>query len=346
MNKIVVAFCEEDDAYRNRFVTYLVEHKAKEIMVYAFSNANLFLEELKSRDFDVILLGNGFLDMPDILQEKKRRVLLLKETVPEKVAEEDLYCLNREPVIHSVFRYQSMEFIIHEILALSENDKAGRYTAGIIAAEKEIIGVYSFSHHEMQMPFSLVLAHLMSDKRRVLYLNLMAHSGLIELFDLAGDYDLGDIIVRLRNHRLLPEIYKKCVYEMEGISYIQPFHNPENLHELSWEDFCVLIQFIQEQTDAEMILIDFGEGLDKFSSMLKICTSIYCPCKVGYLNDCQKESFLHYLEGASDESLRNRLQLVDLPYSAKGIRRGADVLRQLIYSEFGDFVREYFAGQY
>lgn len=346
MNKIVVAFCEEDDTYRNRFVTYLVEHKAKEIMVYAFSSADHFLDEIKSRDFDVILLGNGFVDMPDILQGKKHRVLLLKETIPEKVAEQDLYSLSKEPVIRSVFRYQSMESIIHEIMALSGNDKEDRNAAGIISAEREIIGVYSPVHHEMQMPFSLVFAQLMSGKRKVLYLNLMAHSGFMELFDLSGEYDLGDMIVKLRTHRLFPEMYRACVYEMEGISYILPFHNPENLHEMSREDFCALIQFIQGQTDVEIILIDFGDGLDKLSLMLKLCTSIYCPCRMGYFYDCRKESFLHYLDGASEQNLRNRLQIVDLPYSAKGIKRGGNVLRQLIYSEFGDYVRDYFAGQF
>ena len=37
MNKIAVAVCDTDREYRDRFVTYLVERKAEEYAVSAFS---------------------------------------------------------------------------------------------------------------------------------------------------------------------------------------------------------------------------------------------------------------------------------------------------------------------
>ena len=44
----------------------------------------------------------------------------------------------------------------------------------------EVIGVYSPICHEMQMPFSMVLAQKLSTEKKVLYVNLMEHSGMLE----------------------------------------------------------------------------------------------------------------------------------------------------------------------
>ena len=47
MNKIAVAVCDTDREYRDRFVTYLVERKAEEYAVSAFSMPEKLLEALE-----------------------------------------------------------------------------------------------------------------------------------------------------------------------------------------------------------------------------------------------------------------------------------------------------------
>lgn len=344
MNKIAVAFCEEDDTYRNRFVTYLMEHKAKEIAVYAFSAVKPFLEEAKKQKFDVIILGTGFAELAKALWEMKFPVLLLKDTAPEQVAESEGYQENGIPILQTVFRFQNMESIVHEIFVLSHGEPIGEVAVRISGVE--ILGVYSPVRHEMQMPFSMVLAQLMAERGKALYLNLMENNGFMELFGFDGRYDMGDVIIRLRDHRMTPEDFRKYVYETDRISYIPPFPNMENLHELLFSDFLSLIRFIQEETDIRIVIIDFGGSLDCFSGMLEICTGIYCPVKNGFFYECQIKCFLDYISKMPKTHLRDRIQLVDVPYSAKNIRGGGDVMRQLLYSEFGDYVRGYFSGRY
>jgi hypothetical protein len=42
--------------------------------------------------------------------------------------------------------------------------------------------------------------------------------------------------------------------------------------------------------------------------------------------------------------MSERLQFVNLPFTAKGIRGGGNMLEQLVWSEFGDYIRDYLAG--
>ncbi|MBO5069983.1 MAG: hypothetical protein J6C37_06430 [Roseburia sp.] len=362
MNKLTVAVCDTEEGYRNRFVTYLVDHKAEEITVHAFSTLEKFLAAIGNHVFDVVLLGRGFDAAQGAVEEQGMPLLRLKDYVPEFVAEEGTYQSGTSARVADVFRYQPMDSILHEMQALMGQRVAVAAAAGRTASKLEVIGVYSPIHHEMQIPFSMIFASLLSEKRSVLYLNFMDYSGFMELFQLEGDCDMGDIILRIRNGRLHPEAFWRCVYETRGVSYIPPFHSAENLHEMTWEDYTEFLTFLEEETDFETVIIDFGDGVNDLMRMLESCSSIYCPMKQGFLFSCQLNQFLAGLAGtweipgASGDARppgdvppllgdwEERIHVVELPYSARGIRGGTDVLRQLQWSEFGDYVRKYLTG--
>ncbi len=344
MSKLVVAVCDTEDGYRNRFVTYLVEHKAAEMTVHAFSTLETLLDAAKKRTFDAVLLGRGFEAAADILREQGAALLLLTDDLPERVAESDEYQAKQQPKAVNVFRYQSVDMILHEMQALTGQRMAVPAGETALASRMEVVGVYSPIRHEMQMPFSVILAALLSEKRKTLYIDLMENSGFLEMFHLAVEYDFGDFVLAIRGRRLQPETYWRSLYESEGMYYIPPFRSPENLHELTLEDYLAFLAFLEEATDFETVVIDFGEGLADFGRMLGRCTGIYCPVRQGFFFDCQLNQFLAYLENASESGIRERLHLVDLPFSAKGIRSGGDTLRQLQWSEFGDYVRRYVNG--
>lgn len=95
----------------------------------------------------------------------------------------------------------------------------------------EVIGVYSPICHEMQMPFSMVLAQKLSTEKKVLYVNLMEHSGMLELLGVPGECDLGEVILALRRQRLTAETLGRGIHETEWMHYVEPFDNPEDLGE-------------------------------------------------------------------------------------------------------------------
>lgn len=351
MSKLAVAVCDTDDGYRDRFVTYLVEHKSREMTVHAFSAQELFLDAAEGRRFDIAILGKGFEEAEGTVRALGIPVLFIQETMPERVAESSGYQAGPPDdqameygTCAYAFRYQPMEAVWHEIQTLAGGKKRETAEMGTLMEGIEVIGVYSPIRHEMQMPFATVLSEMLSENRKVLYVNLMEHSGFLELFQLAGEYDFGDIILRLRNKRLHPEAFLRSVYGIDRMYYIPPFVNPENLHDFSMEDYLSFLAFLEEQTDFDTVLFDFGEGLSRFAEMLEHCTTIYCPVKTGFFFECQMNHFLEYLDVEAGAEFRERLHVVNLPFSAKRIRGGGDVRRQLLWSEFGDYVRGYLTG--
>ena len=335
MDKVTVAVCDIDTEYRDRFVTYLVERKTGKYAVYAFSTVEHFLDALSKQIFEVVVFGRGFEEAKGVVRERNIPLLILKDDTTE--------CLEEVDKIVSVFRYQPVEAILHEMQVLLGN----HYKEVVLdrtISHLEVIGVYSPICHEMQMPFSIVFAEMMAERRKVLYVNLMQYSGFLEVFGLSGRYDIGDIILRLRNNRLCAETFLKCLYESNRVHYIPPFHNPEDLRNFTLRDYMALMEFLEKSTNFEVVIFDFGKGLESFPKMLRACGSVYCPMKTGYFYECRLNEFLSYLEKSTVKDVRECLHMINLPFSARQIRGGGDVRKQLLWSEFGDYIRNYFKG--
>lgn len=356
MNKITIAVCDANEVYRNRFVSYLAEHKAGELQVHAFSGEDVFLGAARKYRFDVVILGSGFGKAEEVMRKEGIPLIVLTDAEVFCVAEDTGYHADTAGEEHTippaggavkaeyVFRYQPMDVILHAIWVAAGEMHAPEAGSAKGTAGIEVIGVYSPMRHEMQMPFSVVLAEQLAEREKVLYINLIGNAGFMELFHLTAERDLGDLVLCLRNGRLGAGTFRKNVYELFHLYYIPPFGNPENLHDFSLEDYRGLIRFLEGQTDFDTVVFDFGDGLEQFAKMLECCTSIYCPVKEGFFFDCQMNQFAAYLAKESDEELCDQLHRVSLPYSARRIHGGGDVLGQLLWSEFGDYVRNYLTG--
>ena len=339
LNKTKVAVCDTNDVYRERFVTYLIEHRPGEFAVYAFSMPEAFLEWIEKQNPDVVVVGEGFAAVEDVVKKRGIPLLMLHESEPGCTAEGEGYAAGGQAPCAAVFRYQPMDVILHEMWVLTGGKQREILPAAVTSGRLEVIGVYSPMRHEMQMPFSVVLTEALSEKRRVLYVNFMEHSGFCELFGLSVGYDLGDIFIRLRNHRISPETFRRSVYEMEQIYCIPPFANPEDMREISAADCMRFLDFLEEQTDFETVVLDFGVGMQSFAKILDRCSIVYCLTKSGFFYDCQLHDFTDYLQRQWEGEPGERLHVIFLPFSGKQIHGGEDVRRQLLWSEFGDYVR-------
>ena len=342
MNKIAVAVCDTDREYRDRFVTYLVERKAEEYAVSAFSMPEKLLEALEEEKPDLAICGTGFEEMAERLAGYDIPVLVLQETMADAVAEPVTYGSVPESC-RGICRYQSMEVILHEVQVMTLTGAGSRRMENV-GTGMEVIGVYSPICHEMQMPFSMVLSSVLAKQRRILYINLMQNTGFLQLFDSQAEYDIGDLTLRLRRGTTESEQFFQSIYEMGDFSYVAPFRNPEQLGEFQMDDYRKLLAHLEENTKFDTVVFDFGTGIPSIAAFLEECSSIYCPVKEGYFYECQKAEFVHYLEQVKPDGMSERLQFVNLPFTAKGIRGGGNMLEQLVWSEFGDYIRDYLAG--
>ena len=206
----------------------------------AFSMPEKLLEALEEEKPDLAICGTGFEEMAERLAGYDIPVLVLQETMADAVAEPVTYGSVPESC-RGICRYQSMEVILHEVQVMTLAGAGSRRMENI-GTGMEVIGVYSPICHEMQMPFSMVLAQKLSTEKKVLYVNLMEHSGMLELLGAPGECDLGEVILALRRQRLTVETLGRGIHETEWLHYVEPFDNPEDLGEMTAGDLQELLE--------------------------------------------------------------------------------------------------------
>ncbi len=334
MPKIKVAIFDMDKGYRERFADYLMNYKGAEMELAVFTSESFFCEALKVDKFHLFVLGSGYEVVLPRTRALKVPVLVLTESTHSYV-KETIEMLDEQVVYTS--KYQSMDVITQKMQLLSEaKERKGK--VGVAQRELKIVGIFSPVRHEMQMLFSLLLARNIARGEKVLYINLMEFSGFTEVFG-NTEYDLGDVILQVRSAEVKVERFLACIYESEGFSYISPMLNPENVREITSEDVQCLLEFIAGYTDYQTVILDIGLNISDLAGVLLNCDRIFCLGKRGYLFETQMRQFFSYMEKVVDAAFLERIRQVELPGQAKVICGGVNLLEQLDWGEFGDFVR-------
>lgn len=331
MAKIKVAIYDVDKGYRERFADYLMNYKPQEIEVSVFSQMQYFMDRLRVDKYQLLVLGCGYEEALRQVQGTKIPVLVLTEYMQSYVKE--TVGFEEEQILYTS-KYQSMDVITRQMqFMVQKQNSKGKHVS---TEDLEIVGVISPNRHEMQMFFSLLYARNLAEK--VLYINLLELSGFAELF---GDteYDMGDVILQLREEARAENVLS-YIYQLEGISYISPLKSPESVREITEADIRRLLKFVTDYTDYRMVILDLSVTMAGLAEVLLQCSKIYCLTKKGYYYEMQRKQFSDYLEKLVDAAFLERLVSVEIPYQAKVITGGLNLLEQLDWSEFGAFVRQ------
>ncbi|MGN0351620.1 MAG: hypothetical protein ACI4ES_08200 [Roseburia sp.] len=363
MNQIVAAVCDCDEAYVKRFALYVRNHHPEQIVLHTFTRLEPFMEGLLEERFQVVLLGGGFDEAKEGIRQYKIPILYLAEEVEtddesdSDFSEESLYGTHGEAKyrvaeekgyqqerVKTILKYQSAENILHEIYRACEREEGCENEFNGHKGKIEWIGVCSPIQHEMQMPFSVTMASLLSEKKKVLYLNLMECAGFLELFHLEGERNLSDLLVKVRQNRLSAEGFWQLVSQNESLYYIPPVTNPENLYQLEKEGYINLFTFLEQQTDFEVVVLDIGSAIQGFFDILSYCDEVFSLMKSGPFPECRRGQFERAIQNSGHEKLLEKMQTIYLPYSASQVVPAMGLLEQFKWSELGDMARKYLFG--
>lgn len=334
MAKIKVAIYDKDKGYRERFVDYLMNHKAQELELSVFSEETYFLSALDVDKYHLLVVGCGYEEILFHVKARGIPILILTEYMQDYVKESlDL----EDKHIFYTTKYQSMDVITKRMQLMTESIRTHKMSV-TGSRRLEVIGVFSPVKHEMQMMFSLLYARNAVKNGSVLYINLMEFSGFSELFG-EREYDLSDVVLLVRNEGYASDDIQSYIYEMDNFSYICPFTNPENVKEVRGGDIKKILEMLAEYTDYQTIILDIGTGITDYGEILLNCDKIYSLEKRGYLFEIQIIQFYVYLEKLGDAVFLERIESVEIPYPAKVVFGGGNLLERLNWSELGDFVR-------
>ena len=331
MAKIKIVICDTQTAYCERMTTYFMNRRKGEFEVRTYTDPEKFWEEIGTLTSHAVLMSEAFWKDEVFEGSVMRFIFLYEERIPEK--------WNSFPAI---YKYQSVENIIREILGLiEEKGEAGRICVG----SKQLIGIYSPHQHELQSVFALTVAKLLSEKEKVLYLNFMDCAGFGSFSGEDYEQDIGDLLFMARGSLTsFGTKLKAMVHKLGDIDYIPPALNPENLHEASAEDYKNLLQLIDKSTDYSVILMDFGMMLPGFYELIRECNTLYCPIKEGFLYQSRIKQFRDCLALAQEEHLDEHICYFPFSMDLGNIQTEEQLRQQIFWGEIGDRIRQQLFG--
>ncbi len=232
MKEKLLVICDAEEEYLIGIQNYFVKKKLIDFQIKSFSD----IEQLKAfcccNSIEILLLNEVFLKEFDEELPVKQLFLLSDEKLCEEYEEsESGYAI--------LYKYQSAEKILSFILdcyarngGCSRGGKKDKNTP-------EVIIFYSPDGQSNQTVAALAAGQVLSEQKRVLYLNLSLFSGLEKALHTSFESDLSDFIYFAWKHS------ERLAYKLEamkkrvsGLDYIAPARNPKDLlqiDEVQWE---------------------------------------------------------------------------------------------------------------
>ena len=98
---------------------------------------------------------------------------------------------------------------------------------------------------------------------------------------------------------------------------------------------------MEHNTDFEVFVVDFGVSMPELADCMSRCDELLLIGREGYFYECRDKHFYEWLEKTGHQAVAEKIHKVNVPYTAKNIHGGGNVIEQLQWSEFGDFVRRW-----
>lgn len=332
MKKVTIAICDCEQEYSEKLAEYLLEQKANQIDVFVYSTVELLEEAVKQNEIQVVLFDMNFIDLTTLEKMQKSNADIL------------FGCLASEPVKKEyeqyliVNKFQSAEEIVRRIyLELAESRKE----EGLFVNQKqEIMGIFSPGQSELSIIFSMTLAELLAQDQKVLYISFQECAGFSEIFEKEYTYDLADLVGVNRMQNRNREAYLAgVVHKLKNADYIPPVQNPENASELTAKDYQELLHMIREQSNYEVVILEFGPMTSGIYEIMAACNCIYVPMREGYLQRCRMEQFNKALKMAGNQIQNEKMYFLQMPRYFMGTSGGEDFIESLLWSELGDYIR-------
>lgn len=328
MKKNIFAVCDLEVDYAHNFMDYLNQKRNIPFEIQAFTSVEQLLRYGRDQHIEILLISDKAM-CPQVKELNAGKIMILSEGVhpPE---------LDQYP---SVYKYQSSDHVIREVMACYGADKAVPSPMAVPKKPMEILGVYSPLGRTLKTSFALTLGQILSRDKVVLYLNMEEYSGFEELFQVKYEHNLSDVLYYVRQeHVNLAHKISGMIESVNNLDYLPPVHSPGDILTATEEEWNRLIDTIVMHSAYEVLILDFGDGVDGLFPLLDRCSRIFVPVLHDVMSRAKLAQFEELLRVWDYPRILARMEKLKLPYHA-GLADGKTYVEQLVWSELGDYVR-------
>lgn len=339
MNKIPIAVCDIDKAYGEKLVEWFSLEESERFLVNYFSLPEMFHEVYHSKRFEIVLLGTGFEEIfcrikeedQDFSFQKTVWLYLFGHTETEELP-------NQIKTLPLVDKFQPVQAIIRKSFAYFQGQ--GTECIELMTDTQEIIAVYSPEHSIWQTPVAFMLARILREKERVIYVSLKECAGFMNWFGEEYHHDLLDVMyLALENGMNFKEHLIPFVYTLEGVDYIPPVMDGQLLSEISSAEYTNFLNILKNKGGYDIVILDLGMMLPGFVEVLKMCSKVYVVSEQGVLQQGVCSQFEDIIRRQGEPGLEEKTEYHKLPFLEGSFANQSNLIQHWGCTELGDFVR-------
>ena len=324
MKRIRLGVFFSDREYGDRFAACLMNHYRQQLELHIFSEPDALWEE----ELDAVLLEGH------VAQGKRRYPIFCLYD-----EETDAVPLEEEGDVYWVEKYQEVNRIVDEMMQRIGEEIRGVQQSGSVPAKESILAVYSLSGNEYQLPLAVTLASILSEKERVLLLDLQENSGLSQLGDMEAGSGLEELLVMAESGKFAPGRMISCIGHLDRADYVYPVGNSECLCEASGATYQRLIHMVAQEVGYSTVILNLGSRFIGFFELLESCREVYLLKGRGGLGQWRQREFVEELEKHGMSQLSERLREIELPVLTTPAITCERLVEQWKWNDFGDSIR-------
>ena len=328
MNAGTLAIYDLESGYADSLMQYINQKQSMPFRTLAFTNKNALFEYLEEHHVDILLISAK--DMERKLEEKDiEKIILLSNG--EIFSEYIGYA--------SIYKYQSSEKIIRELLDYFVEVNSSEKTISDAAKDVELIAVYSPIRRTGQTIFALTLGQILANDFTALYINMEEFSAFDKIFHQNYEGDLSDLMYFYKqNPDTLPIKLKAIVNTIHQLDYIPPLVYSKDLRNIDTEKWVQMIHAIAATGMYEKIIIDISSVVADVFSILEVCDKTFMPIVDNPVSLMKISAFEEYVLKSEDNEIIDKCTKVKVPLASIDVEDESFLDRQL-WSELGDYVR-------
>lgn len=333
MKRVRIGLYIGDREYADRFTGCLINHFREQLELHMYTELEKVWED--SSGWDAVLLSDCGEEIMRI--EDSLPVIYLYD------AEEDVEELQRKG-IGLVYKYQEVNKIVDEILKQIGEEIKNVRENGNLLGKMQVLAVYALSENEYQLPLAVTLGAILSEKERVLLVDMQENSGLSQLMDCENMLGLEELLVMAAREKFSKGRIVSCIGHLDRLDVVYPVNNTECLCEVQNQTYQRLFGILRQEMNYETIILNMGSRFVGFFDLLESCQEIYLMKSRGGLGQWREKEFMAELEKHGNQNMVQKLRQIQIPIMASPVISCERLVEQWKWNEFGDSIRKLMPG--
>ncbi len=256
-----LVICDHEEVYADFLSKQLLRTYSNDLVIYNFTTSEQLLQYAKKEQITYSMIAEEFREALE--GEIKGQIYWITTTKEKEESREYIY------------RYQSAERIYERLFGSSGwKERKRKEQKGV---DKKAVGVYNPLHRSGQTTFAKALADVYGRSgKSALYLNLEEYSGAHS----NSDESLAKLLYYLKQDAKSIKLRVAGIVACEeSYDYIKPIYVSEELKSVMKDEWTQLLVRLQEETEYEVLVIDFDSCIQGFLDVLESCNQVILPVR-------------------------------------------------------------------